>query len=335
VRILLLGGSSFLGRALAADALARGWPVTTFNRGVTGPDVEGVEALRGDRTDPVALARLRGREWDAAVDTSGFVPRVVGASAALLAERVPAYAFVSSISVYRGWPATAASSESSPLHDCAPDAGPDDGDYGALKAGCERAVQQAYDDGALLVRPGLILGPNENVGRLPAWLDRINRGGRVLAPGDPSVPMQLVDARDVAAFTLDLLAAGQAGPFNVTGPHGNTTYGQWLADCRQVTGSDAELVWVDDDFLLQRGVQPWTELPLWMPMNGESDFAWRADVTKASAAGLRTRPVRETVEDTWAWQRAGGATPARPDRLVHGMDPEKERALLAEWDAVR
>jgi 2'-hydroxyisoflavone reductase len=332
MRLLLLGGSSFLGRAGAEEALRRGHAVTTFNRGRSAPDVEGVEALRGDRADPAALEVLRGRDFDAVIDTSGYVPRVVGAAAALLAERVPAYAFVSSVSAYSGWPAEPVD-ESSPVHDCAPDAGPDDGDYGALKAGCERAVLAAYGDRALVLRPGLILGPHENVGRLPAWLDRIRRGGRVLAPGKPELPMQLVDARDIAIFTLDGLERGLAGTFNVTGRPGNATFGSWLEDCRAATGSDAEPVWVDDEFLLAHDVQPWTELPLWSPMNGEADFVWQAGVDAAHAEGLRCRPVRDTVADTWKWLEQVGVPPQREDRPRNGIDPDKEHQILAAWDA--
>jgi 2'-hydroxyisoflavone reductase len=332
MRLLIIGGSSFLGRAFAQEALARGHVVTTFNRGVSSPDVEGVEALRGDRSDPASLAQLADREWDAVVDTCGYVPRVVLASAELLAGRVPAYAYVSSISAYSQWPAQRPD-ESMPTHECAPDAGPDDGDYGVLKAGCERAVQQAYAGGALVIRPGLILGPFENVGRLPAWLLRMQRGGRVLAPGKSDQPMQLVDARDIATFTLDGLERGLTGFFNVTGPVGNATFGSWLEDCRAVTGSDAELVWVDDAFLLESGVEPWSELPLWSPMDGESEHLWDSSTDAAQREGLTCRPVRDTVADTWAWLSMSGPAPQRPDRPQHGIDPDKEQRILAAWDA--
>jgi 2'-hydroxyisoflavone reductase len=332
MRLLLIGGSSFLGRAVAAEALARGHAVTTFNRGVSSPDVDGVEALRGDREDAGALEQLRDRDWDAVVDTCGYVPKVVLQSAELLAGRAPAYAYVSSVSANPQWPA-ARVDESMPTHACAPDAGPGDGDYGVLKAGCERAVQQAYAGGALVIRPGLILGPFENIGRLPTWLLRMQRGGRVLAPGKPDLPLQLVDARDIAIFTLDGLQRGLTGAFNVTGPAGNATFGGWLEDCRAVTGSDADLVWVDDDFLLESGVEPWTELPLWSPMNGEADHIWDVSTDAAEREGLTTRPVRDTVADTWAWLSMSGPAPQRPDRPQHGIDPEKERSILAAWDS--
>jgi 2'-hydroxyisoflavone reductase len=189
MRLLVIGGTAFLGRAAVEAALARGDSVTTFNRGRSGPDLPGVETLRGDRTVAADLRVLRGREFDAVLDTSGFVPRVVGMSAQLLARATETYAFVSSVSVYAEWPAKPVD-EAAAIFDCAPDAGPDDGDYGALKAGSERAVSVAFGERMLLLRPGLILGPHENVGRLPAWLSRIARGGRVLAPGDPGTRMQ-------------------------------------------------------------------------------------------------------------------------------------------------
>jgi 2'-hydroxyisoflavone reductase len=325
MRLLVLGGTAFLGRAVVAEALDRGHEVTTFNRGVTGADPAGVTAIHGDRTDPVDLAQLRGQEWDAVVDTSGYVPREVGRTADLLSDAVGTYAFVSSVSVYPDWPAEPVGAAGR-IFDCAPDAGPDDGHYGELKAGCERAVAERFGlRAALLLRPGIILGPHENVGRLPWWLRRIAQGGRVLAPGSPDVPMQLIDARDVAAFTLDLLARGTAGTFDVVGPPGNATVGSWLADCVAVTGSDAELVWVPDDVLAGAEVEPWGELPLWLPQTPDQLHAWDVDAGPALAAGLRSRPVTDTVADTWTWLQADGDAVVRPGI---GLDPAKEKAIL-------
>lgn len=205
-----------------------------------------------------------------------------------------------------------------------------------LKAGCEPAVTQVFGARSTVVRAGLILGPHENVGRLPWWLHRIARGGEVLAPGDPYVRMQLVDARDLAAFLLGCGAARTAGTVNATGPQGNATYGSWLQECVDVTGSDATLTWVPDDLLLAGGVRPWTELPLWMPPGQGADAAWQADTSRAQAAGLTTRPVRETVADTWAWLQSGGRVPEEPphDHVPrHGIDPAKEAAILTAWHA--
>ena len=335
MKLLVIGGSGFLGRAVVMAELARGHEVTTFNRGRSGPDVPGVEAVRGDRELRADLDRLAdGRSWDMVVDTSGYVPRVVGESVRALSGRAATYAFVSSISAVDGFPAKPAA-EDSPGWACEPDAGPDDGDYGVLKAGCERAVEQEFDGNALIIQPGLILGPHEDVARLPWWLTRISHGGRVLAPGDPGAPMQLVDARDVAIFTLDQAERGASGRYMVTGPAGNTTYGEWLGFCKEVTGSDAEFVWVDSEFLMAQGAGTFVELPLWGgPPSAETDNFWSVPTAKAEAAGLRTRPVAETVRDTWAWlreipedQRSYGA------RTTHGMAPGKEATILSAWAA--
>jgi 2'-hydroxyisoflavone reductase len=339
VQLLVIGGTSFLGRAAVVEALARGWAVTTFNRGASGPDVDGVEPLRGDRADPSALDQLEHRRFDVVVDTCGFVPRVVGLSARALGGSGAQYVFVSSISATTTWPGRP-TPEGVDGQPCSSDAGPDDGGYGELKAGCERAVAEVFGDSSTVARAGLIIGPHENVGRLPWWLGRIARGGEVLAPGDPAEPMQLVDARDLAAFLLDCGEHRTGGTFNATGPRGSATFGSWLTDCVEETGSGATLTWVDDDVLLTHQVQPWTELPLWMPkgLPGEDngDHVWDADVSLAAGAGLRTRPVRESVADTWAWMQAGGSVPEAPPRyylVPHGIEPAKEAAVLAAWHA--
>jgi 2'-hydroxyisoflavone reductase len=260
----------------------------------------------------------------------------VGESARILSGHAETYAFVSSISAFRDWPAHPVD-ESSATHGCTSDAGSDDGDYGELKAGCERAVQEGFDGRVLLLNPGLILGPYENVGRLPWWLRRVARGGALLAPGDPTVEMQVIDARDIAAFGLDHLHAGTEGRFLTSGPPGNTTFGGWLSDCVAVTRSDAELVWVPDDVLAEHQVEMWTELPLWLPAGPDTAGTWRASVDKALAAGLRCRPVIDTVRDTWSWMTANGVDtlPTYRDTPDHGIDPGKEQVILAAWAAIR
>lgn len=322
MKVLVLGGTSFVGWALAAEAVRRGHDVTTANRGITGPPPHGCSRVRADRTDTAALARLAAQPWDAVIDPSGFVPREVGLAARALAD-VPRYLFVSTISVYADRPASVIG-VGSPLYDCAPDAGPDDGHYGILKAGCERAVLDAVGpERTVLLRPGIILGPRENVGRLPWWLTRIAEGGRVIAPADPARGMQHIDARDIAAFSLDLLEQGAAGTWDVVGPPGVPTWGEWLAECVTVTGSSAELVWVLDDELAAAGVEPWGELPLWMP--GDESAVSRIDDSGARHAGLRTRPWQQTVTDTWAWLQDGGIPVMRPGV---GLDRAKERGIL-------
>ena len=335
MRILVIGGSVFLGRAFVVEALRRGHDVTTFNRGITGVDVPGVEAVRGDRDVTADLERLvDGRHWDAVVDVCGFTPRTVGESARLLSGRADCCLFVSSISAIRDWPIEPVD-ESSPLHDCPPDAGPDYGDYGVLKAGCERAVVAEFDGRVLIISPGLILGPHENVGRLPWWLRRIARGGQVLAPGSPDRQLQVIDARDIAAFGLAQISAAGSGRFLTSGVHGNTTFGRMLSDCVSVTGSGAELVWVDDEFLLECGVEEWTELPAWTAGGPDTAAVWLPSSDKALAAGLRCRPVTETVRDTWDWVASGGADVLKVYRVTpqHGVEPTKEAAILAAWAA--
>jgi len=339
MRLLLLGGTRFVGRTVAELASARGHEVTTFNRGRSGEDVVGIVAVRGDRESTDDLNRLAMRaKWDAVVDTSGFFPNVVAASARALSASVERYAFVSTVSVYSGWPLEPLS-EASPLLACPPDAGPDFGaddpsgsptQYGILKAGCERAVAEVCpDDASLIVRPGVILGPHETVGRLPWWLLRMARGGSVLAPGRPSRGIQPIDVRDVAGFILDNLESKHAGTFNLTAPSGRDTFGGMLSACREATGTEAELVWVDDEVLVDAGVRQWTELPLWRTSPG----TWAVSSQRALEAGLSCRPLAETVRDTWAWLWAGGVAAADERLSEHGIDPVKERALLDDWAA--
>lgn len=327
MRLLVLGGTVFLGHALVTDALSRGWVVTTFTRGRSGDPVRGAEAVYGDRTVAADLAGLAARQWDVIVDTCGFVPAVVAHSAEVLAGAAERYGFVSSMSVYRDGLATPAG-EASPVY--ATPAGATEGGYGELKAGCERAVEQAFPGRALHIRAGLILGPRENIGRLPWWLRRIAAGGRVLAPGRPARPLQYVDVRDLAAWTLDALGAGLTGPVNVASRPGHATMGELLGACVEVTGSGAELVWTAEEVLREYGVAPWTELPCWVP---EQDPAYAgflaAAVDRAYRTGLRPRPVGGTVAATWEWLAAGGVPVPRPGLPPVGLPAEKEQAVLA------
>ncbi|GIH26769.1 reductase [Acrocarpospora phusangensis] len=330
----MIGGSVFLGRAIVEEALRRGHDVTTFNRGVSRPDLPGVTAVHGDREVSADLDRLAAAgPWDRVIDVCGFTPSVVLDGVRRLNGRAAHYTFISSISAFSEWPGVTELDEDGVRHECPPDA--TSGEYGVLKAGCERAVAEFFDGGTLVISPGLILGPHENVGRLPWWLTRIERGGRVLAPGDPGLPMQVIDARDIAAFTLDQSEISATGRFLTSGVPGNTTYGDWLNLCIEATGSDAELVWVDDRFLLDRGVEQWSELPLWMVPAPETRGTWNPSSAKAAAAGLTCRPVRETVQDTWAWLREIPVAERsfRSRMLSHGIDPGKEAKILAEWDA--
>lgn len=332
MEILVLGGTVFLSRAVAELGVIRGHNVTTFNRGLTGPSVDGVRAITGDRGDPEDLKKLIGTSYDLVFDT-GYLPELVKASAELLEPNAGHYAFTSSINAYSGWPAQADYHQHG-IYDGDPDAVgeqvPDDLDesapYGWRKVGAERAVLRAFGEHRTsILRAGLIVGPHDRVGRLPWWLDRVARGGQVLAPGAPDDELRLVDARDIAEFAL----LRPAGTFEVTGPAHQINRGQLLAEAREVTTSDAEFTWVSDEYLAGAGVEGWTELPLWVPAV-DAPGLWTADTTAAEAAGLACRPVRDTLLDTWDWMRSieGGWKPS--DRTP-GLAPERERELLAGW----
>ncbi|HYT09301.1 MAG TPA: reductase [Mycobacteriales bacterium] len=337
MRLLVLGGTRFLGRAVVDAAVSAGDQVTTFTRGVSGEPPLEVEALHGDRGRPDGLDALRGREWDAVVDTCGFVPRVVSRAAKQLAGSVGHYAFISSVNVYPSWPGSPIRA-GSPVHDCQSDAGAEDGSYdleqyGPYKAGCERAVDEHFAGRSTHVRAGLIVGPYDDTGRFCYWVNRVARGGEVLAPGDPERELRVVDARDLGAWAVECARTGVVGAFVATGPAGQTSFGELLADCRAISASDATVTWVGDEFLVGHEVTPWSELPLWAPA-GTAAGLWDQDTSAAEAAGLRCRPVRETAADTLAWLRsATDDRPQRADRPRGGLDAAKEAALLTAWHA--
>ncbi|MFD7619392.1 NAD-dependent epimerase/dehydratase family protein [Streptomyces sp. NPDC059802] len=332
----MLGGTEFVGRAVTEAALARGWDVTVFHRGRHAPP-PGVAELLGDRTTEDGLAALAGPgddpdggyAWDLVVDTWSGAPSAVRDAARLLAGRAARYAYVSSRSVY-DFPAPAGLPEEGPVvTGASPDAG-GDVSYPLAKRGGELAALDAFGDRALLARAGLILGPWENIGRLPWWLGRIARGGPVLAPGTPDLRLQYIDARDLANWLLDAARSGLHGPYNLVSRQGHATMGQLLEACVRATGSDAALRWTPAEKILAAGVEPWTDLPVWLPPGELYDTLHCADVSKAYATGLRCRPVEETVADTWKWlEELGGKPPQRPDRPAVGLDPRVEAELLA------
>ena len=300
--------------------------MTLFNRGETNPGLfPEAEKLRGDRDGD--LAALDGREWDAVVDPSGYVPRVVGASASLLADAVEHYVFVSSISVYEpplaaGFDETVSVIE---LEDPATESITEA--YGGLKALCERTVEGIFPGRATHVRAGLIVGPHDPTDRFTYWPVRATRGGEILAPGDPDRQWQFVDARDLGAWLVVLAEARTAGVFNATGPLPATTAGEVLEICLRTATVDGRLTWVDDAFLVEHEVGAWMELPLWIPKSDDFASMQEANVSRALAAGLVFRPVEETVSDTLAW--ADGRNGAVAGGV--GLTPERERELLAAW----
>lgn len=330
--LLILGGTVFLGRHLVDAALAAGHQVTLFNRGQHNPDLyPDVEKLRGDRDG--GLGALAGRRWDAAIDTCGYVPRLVRSSAELLAGSVEHYTFISSISVYRDLD-QAPVDESSPVGVLVdPRVEEITGEsYGPLKALCEQAAEAAMPGRVLNVRPGLIVGPYDPTDRFTYWPWRVAQGGDVLAPGRPQRRVELIDARDLAGWILRMVEARRTGVFNATGPAHELTMGDLLQTCRQASGGDAAFAWVDEAYLLASGVAPWSELPLWLP---EADNGVMAvDCRRAMAAGLAFRPLAETVQDTLMWLRSDKA-PTDGDlskiALRAGMARAREAELLAAW----
>ena len=335
MRLLVLGGTSFVGHAVVAEGVARGWDVTVANRGVTGAPQDGVHAVVLDRTAPGAFDALRGESFDLVVDTWSQAPCVVRDAARALASSTERWVYVSSRSVY-SWPIPQGGDESAAVVEADPDA--DATDYAADKRGAELALERELGpDRVVHVRAGLILGPRENVGRLPWWLRRIARGGDVLAPGPEDLGIQYVDARDLASLALDAGAAGRSGPVDTVSPVGGATMGELLRACVDVTGSDARLVWMTPDFVLGREIEPWGELPVWMPIDDVELYALHTgDVSRALEWGLRIRPLHETVADTWDWVRSVDATGAVPEpRPGIGLDPAKEAGALAAWTAQR
>jgi len=316
--LLLLGGPKFVGRAVIDVASARGHEVTLFNRGTTGAGLyPELDRVVGDRDG--GLEGLRGREWDAVVDTSGYLPRVVGQSAGLLADAVGHYVFVSSISVYASFAEVV--DEGSELAELsAPGSEDISADYGALKALCEREVDTAFPGRSTAVRAGLIVGPHDPTGRFTYWPHRVARGGDVLVPGPAWRPVQLVDVRDLAAWVVTAAEERLSGPFNATGP---ATMGAVLDAARRASGSTARAVEVDDAFLTGQGVGEWMELPLWIdPSNDDWRHFMEVDASRATAAGLTFRPLDETV--------AGALAEAALVEGV-GLTPERETELLTAW----
>ncbi|MFJ8105506.1 NAD-dependent epimerase/dehydratase family protein [Streptomyces sp. NPDC096132] len=329
MRLLVLGGTEFVGRAVVEAALGRGWDVTALNRGRHAP-APGVRALTGDRTAPGGLDALQGGEWDAVVDTWSAAPRPVHEAARLLRGRARRYVYVSSCSVYTWAPPAGYTEDAAVVEGADPEAGQTD--YARDKRGGELAAVDAFGaEDSVLVRAGLILGPYENVGRLPWWLGRMARGGPVLAPGPRDLPLQYVDNRDLAEWILGAVEQELSGPYNLMSPQGHATMGEFLEACVRATGSDAALRWTAPRAVLDAGIEPWTQLPVWVPPDTDMhDALHAADVSRAVATGLSCRPVGETVADTWSWLRSiGGTAPQRPDRTVKGLDPEVEAKVLA------
>ena len=336
MRLLVLGGTVFVGRHVVEAALARGDEVTLFNRGRHGAGLyPEVERLHGDRDGD--LSALAGREWDAVVDTSGYFPRIVRASAEALAGSVGHYTFASSTSVYADHSHVGTTEEAAvnKVPEGAPEELATPELYGGFKALSEQAAETALPGRVLNVRAGLIVGPYDPTNRFTYWVTRLARGGETLAPEPRSQPVQLVDARDLAAWILRCADEARTGVYNATGPERPLTLGELVERVREAAGGRAELVWADERFLVDAGVEPFTDLPLWLAPNDDPDWAGflGLDVSRALAAGLRFRPLEETVRDTLAWaeREAAPAKDVGAPMPPAGLSVEREEELLDAW----
>lgn len=347
MKILVVGGTIFLGRHLVEAALARGHQVSTFSRGrhddpppvgrVLLPKTRHpVEKLRGDRHGDVSA--LDGRQWDTVIDTCGYLPGGVRhVMNALDRDRVGHYTFVSSVSVYPEFPLNGLD-ETAPVATITP-AQLQEAEamgtgaratartygqmYGALKALCEQAAEDVMPGRVLHVRPGLIVGAHDYSDRFTYWVRRVAEGGDVLAPGAPARRVRVIDAHDLAEWIVRMAESGEPGVFNATGAEDGLSMGGMLETCRAVSGSDARMVWTSEQVLIDRGVEPWGELPLWIPAAYNGIFEARND--KAIAAGLTFRPLADTVADTLDWDR----TRSQNEPLRAGLARDREWQLLA------
>ncbi len=333
LRILVLGGTRFLGLHAVKIAMARGHDVTLFNRGRSNPGLfPDLVQLRGDRNDD--LKALETGTWDAVIDTSGYVPRVVSMSCDLLRDRVEHYLFVSTISVYADF-------DEIGLHEGSAVGKLEDESieqitgetYGPLKALCEQAAERSMPGRVWNLRPGLIVGPNDRSDRFTYWPLRLQRGGRVLAPEGPAEPVQIIDVRDLAEFMIDGLERRVTGVMNAVSPPDQMSMGEMLDTCRAVAGTEAEFAWVPTEFLAEHEVQAWSDMPCWIPKSEEAG-AGTIQVRRALDAGLVYRPLSETVRDTLDWWATEPAE-RREAPLRSGLTEAREAEVLAEWDESR
>ncbi len=332
LRILILGGTGFIGPHQVEYAMSRGHTVTLFNRGQTNPGLfPNVEKLMGDRNAPDGYKALRGKTWDVVIDNPTQIPRWVREAGAALKDSAQRYVYVSTLSAFANRKAIGMT-EDGPLNEPAPpDAEPPRASYGALKVRCEMDAKAIWGDRTLIVRPGLIVGPGDLTDRFSYWPIRVEQGGELLAPGTPDDPVAFIDQRDLTEFMIRLCEVQANGVYNVVGPRTTLTIAEMLYGCKAVTTSDARFTWVDADFVLEQKLRPYTDLPVWMPPRGNSEGWARMDISKAKNAGLTFRPLADTARDTLTYYHA--QTPERQQALKAGLTPEREREVLAAWHA--
>ena len=330
LKVLVLGGTNFIGPHTVEALLARGHTVTLFNRGKTHAELfPQLEKLHGDRDGH--LEALAGRKWDVVIDPSGFVPRIVRASAELLAPNIGHYVFISSISVFPEGATKVGMNEDDAVAQMPP--GQEKSEdvpkfYGALKSECEKTVAEVLPGRATTVRPGLIVGPGDPTDRFTYWPVRVARGGEVLAPGSGSDPVQFIDARDLAKFLVTVVEDKLMGTFNATGPAQKLTIRELLEACKRGSQSDARFVWVDSKFLEDEKVSAWSDLPVWAGSGPDNAFA-QIDCRRAIAKGLTFRPAEETARDTLSWWRT--LPEERRAKQRTGLTAERETAVLEAW----
>jgi nucleoside-diphosphate-sugar epimerase len=324
VRILFVGGTSFVGRHMAEAAVARGHDITLFHRGRTGGELfPDAEHVLGDRDADLNV--LAGQKWDAAIDVCGYVPRQIRTAAGVLGNAVELYCYVSSVSAFLPTGAEVIR-EDSPLYGERDLEDPsteviDEKTYGPLEALSEREATAGFPGRALIVRPTYVVGPYDPTDRFTYWVRRAAVGNEILVPGPPEAPAQLIDARDLGSFTIGLVERGETGPFLGVGPASSITFAEMVASCMESVGSEAMLVWADPARLTSLGVHIETELPLW---HEPADYELcRCDPSTSIGAGLRFRPIAETVRDTLAWDQERGTPPLRGT-----LTPEREREVL-------
>jgi 2'-hydroxyisoflavone reductase len=323
MKILIIGGTRFLGRHLVNSARARRHDVTLFNRGQTNPNLFGqVEKIRGDREKD--LNQLSDR-WDAVIDTCGYFPRIVRMSAEALKDKVQNYVFISSISVYSAF-SKIGIIESDPVGKIEDESLEEitGESYGPLKALCENAAQDVFGMDSLIIRPGLIVGPRDPTDRFTYWPVRVARGGAILAPEKPEIPIQLIDARDLSDFIIELIQQNVSGTFNATGPDHELTLGALLDTCKLVSASDAKFKWASVEFLEKNKVAPWSDMPVWVPDTAEDAGFSRVNISKAVNAGLKFLPLEDTIRDTIKW---ASERPADYEWKA-GLTSQREKELL-------
>lgn len=342
MKLLILGGTRFVGRHLVTAALARNHEVTLFNRGKhPSAALTSVETIRGDRDSD--LAKLQGRRWDAVIDTCGYLPRTVRASAESLSHSVEAYVFISSLSVYAD-KSVVGMDESAPLSGLTSEQlekanGIDSSGqasattygemYGGLKALCEQTTEEVLPNRALIIRPGLIVGADDYTDRFTYWVERVARGGEVLAPGRPGRNVQFIDVRDLSDWIVRMIERKEVGIYNANGLPDSLTMERVLEGCKMVSVSDASFTWVSDDFLTQERVAPWSEMPLWMPEEAAPHLKGFMSINcdKAVRSGLSFRPLNDTISDVLTWRETNHAG----EELKAGIDPAREQRLLRKW----